>query len=649
VSLLDAALEYLDRGWCVIPIRPETKRPPIKWLEYQRRLPTEEEITRWWTDWPECDVAIVTGAISGHVVVDCDNEDALHAAYDAGMRSPVRVRTKRGTHLYFRHPMDGVRRGPRAGCNVRAVGADWPRINGLDFRGDGSYALLPPSRGYTWDVAAGHDLDDTPVWQDWRPKLAEGGDGFDFEALDLTDVRPLGPDEFVSEWDRAAKFVRDHFPSSLKIPTGFGNGRNERVMRYISECLLEGVFGAELRVRGYAFMREFFAEPLPEPEYQATVRSMEDAERRNHPERFDEKGDYIYRRTPPATVALAPRPAPGGGGSDSAPAAAEPPRRLIRMADAERMLAESAARRYLIEPWLPPASITQVYGYSGHGKSMFVQHAMTALTAGAKYFGPFEIGGVGKVLYLDWEMGQRTIARRLLEMRGIHGDAQDRLQIWTPFLGIGEMNLKSKAGLLELQGVVQEARPDVVVIDTVRSAFPGLQENSAEEWGRINSLAVRLRNAGMAVVMVHHANKPGETGMGREAGSTNQLTVLETQIRITQVYEDEETALQNAGIYDGARERPVWPLLRAKLPDGFQLYMVMEVRYGKVREWTDEHDRVQWIGYAQHTVEDQRMVVSSRSTKQVAKDLALEGVDPGDIADRLGRSLRVVREWLEVS
>ena len=61
------------------------------------------------------------------------------------------------------------------------------------------------------------------------------------------------------------------------------------------------------------------------------------------------------------------------------------------MKDAEQLLKESKAKEYLIEPWLPPNTIVQVFGYSGHGKSMFVQHAMSALCAGRKYFGCFEI------------------------------------------------------------------------------------------------------------------------------------------------------------------------------------------------------------------------------------------------------------------
>ena len=629
---LDAALEYLERGWSVIPIKPEGKRPAIKWREYQERQPTEEEVEQWWTQWPDYDIAIITGEIAGVVVVDCDNEDAAHAAFDAGMRSNIKAKTKRGIHLYFEHPKDGIRRGPRAGVNSR--GADWPRINGLDFRGDGSYALLPPSNNYHWDYPQHvFDWDEMPVWQDWRPSVsAPNPDAdFHFESLDLSAVTPYSQEDHMSEWDRTAKYVRDTFPTSMKIPTGLGNGRNERVMRYISESIMEGYFGAELRVRGFAFMKEFFEDRLDDREFEATVLSMEEAERRNHPDRFDDKGNYVHKPYIKTEKDETNRV-----------------RRLIQMSDAEQLLQESDAKSYLIEPWLPANTIVQVFGYSGHGKSLFVQHAVSALCAGRKYFGPFEIGRPARVLYLDFEMGMATIARRLMEMRQIHGDTEDRLNIWTPFVDKKEIDLNQVEGLMELQEWIGFSNPDVIVIDTIRSAYPGLAENSADEWAKINKLAVKLRNSGLSVIMIHHSNKPSDTGIGREAGSTNQLTVLETQIRVAQVFREKETATQNAGLFDGNYDIPVWPLLESKLPESYRLYMVMEIRYGKVREWTDMHDRVQWIGFAADDKTDEKLVVSSRSTKQKAKDLALDGFDPTTISTRLERPVRLIKDWLEL-
>lgn len=621
----DQALEYLDRGWSIIPIRPSTKRPALKWQEFQTRQPTEEEVERWWTQWPDYGIALVTGELSGVVVVDCDNDESIKAAEDAEMFTPVKVKTKRGLHLYFEHPRDGKRRGPRAGVNSR--GTDWPQINGLDFRGDGSYALLPPSKNYTW-LAPEIDYSDMSPWKDWVPSLQREEGDFHFSNLDLTGVIPISEDDLLGEWDRTAKYVRDTFPNTLKIPTGMGNGRNERVMKYIAEGIKEGYFGAELRVRAMAFMREFFEQALDEREFEATCESIEQAERRNHPENFAPDGKFLLAPQTPETLEETRN------------------RKLINMSDAEQLLKEADAKTYLIEPWLPSNTIVQVFGYSGHGKSLFVQHAMAALSSGKKYFGPFEIGRAASVLYFDFEMGMATIARRLIDLRDIHGDSQDRLNIWTPFVDDKEIDMNTREGIVELEGWIKYARPDVVVIDTIRSAYPGLGENSADEWARVNKLAVRLRNAGMSVIMIHHSNKPSENGIGREAGSTNQLTVLETQIRVAQVFRDEETAKQNAALYDGNYETPVYPMLEAKMPDGFQLYMVMEIRYGKVREWTEMHDRVQWVGFASHNTTNEKMVVSSMSTKQRAKNLALDGVDPLDIANRLNRPLRQVREWL---
>ncbi len=637
-SKLEAALDYWERGWSIIPIKPDIKRPAIKWLEYQDRQPTEEEITEWWTRWPNHDIAIVTGAVSGVVVVDCDNQDAAHAAFDAGMRSPIRVKTKRGHHLYFAHPLDGIRRGPRAGSNTR--GDDWPKINGLDFRGDGGYALLPPSTNYVWDYPRHTlDWDDMPIWQDWVPKIPHDTTGeFKFETLDLGHVKAFTAEDFMSEWDSTAKYIADHFEAGFKLPTGGGNGRNNRLMRYVSECVMDGYWGDELRLRGFAFMREFFAEPLGDREFEATCRSIEEAEKRNHPERFNDKGEYIPR---PESSMISTTAAP-------TPSAPVPVRKLIQMKDAAELARQADAKTFLIEPWLPPQTIVQLVGYSGSGKSMFLQHALGALAAGRKYFGPFEIGRAARILYLDHEMGMATVATRLEEIRSAQGDTADRLNIWTPFIEGKEMNFHKAEDLLELQAWIELARPDVVVIDTVRSAWPGLEENSADAWAPVNQLALRIRNAGMAVILVHHSNKPGESGIQREAGSTNQLTVLETQIRVSQVYEDEQVAKQKAAIWDGDYVTPVWPALQAKVPAGYRLYMVNEIAYGKVREWSDVHDQTQWVGYAAHDDTDSRIVVSSRSTKQKAKDMALSGYEPEIIANMLSRPLRLIRDWLEI-
>ena len=73
-SRLDAALEYLAFGWAVIPAAERSKRPIVKWRGLQETAPTEENVRTWFDRWPNANLSVVTGAISGIVVLDVDIE-----------------------------------------------------------------------------------------------------------------------------------------------------------------------------------------------------------------------------------------------------------------------------------------------------------------------------------------------------------------------------------------------------------------------------------------------------------------------------------------------------------------------------------------------------------------------------------------------
>ena len=84
-GILDAALEYLERGWSIIPVRvsgEEKKIPLIRWREFQERAPTEEEVRKWFSVWPDAGLALITGHISKVYIVDCDNQEAIDKAME---------------------------------------------------------------------------------------------------------------------------------------------------------------------------------------------------------------------------------------------------------------------------------------------------------------------------------------------------------------------------------------------------------------------------------------------------------------------------------------------------------------------------------------------------------------------------------------
>ena len=69
-NFLQAALDYAGRGYSVIPVRGD-KKPFISWTEHQKRRATAEDIQEWAAKYPGASVGIVTGEISGILVIDC--------------------------------------------------------------------------------------------------------------------------------------------------------------------------------------------------------------------------------------------------------------------------------------------------------------------------------------------------------------------------------------------------------------------------------------------------------------------------------------------------------------------------------------------------------------------------------------------------
>lgn len=165
-SMEDWALDYLARGWSIIPVQPHDKRPTIRWAEYQHRRPREEEIRLWFRRREGLNIGIVTGELSGLVVLDIDTshggDESLKRveAHHGGLPSTVQAITGGGgRHLYFHHPGGIVR-------NKVAI------LPGVDLRGDGGYAVAPPSlhvsgKRYVWKTScAPYDVDiaEMPSW-----------------------------------------------------------------------------------------------------------------------------------------------------------------------------------------------------------------------------------------------------------------------------------------------------------------------------------------------------------------------------------------------------------------------------------------------------------------------------------------------------
>jgi archaellum biogenesis ATPase FlaH len=169
-SVLQAALEYLRLGFSVIPLHG--KRATIKWEEYQKRGP-EEALVRQWFGGNDSNLGIVTGKVSGLLVLDADGLEGMETIVSKDLLLPLTptAKTGKGTHFYFRYP---------DGHEIRNFARKLP---GLDLRGQGGYVVAPPSlhetgARYMWEHPPDKvPLADPPVWLVELCRNTNGGIG----------------------------------------------------------------------------------------------------------------------------------------------------------------------------------------------------------------------------------------------------------------------------------------------------------------------------------------------------------------------------------------------------------------------------------------------------------------------------------------
>jgi hypothetical protein len=175
-ELLSAALGYAARGWPVFPLHTPVEggcscgksgckdigKHPRTYNGLLAATTNVRAIEEWWTRWPDANVGVRTGAISGLLVLDIDprqgGDDALHELEQEHGTLPVTASVKTpggGQHYHFTHPGGEVR---------GSAGEVGP---GIDIRADGGYVLVPPSVGasgcaYEQDEEA--QLASAPAW-----------------------------------------------------------------------------------------------------------------------------------------------------------------------------------------------------------------------------------------------------------------------------------------------------------------------------------------------------------------------------------------------------------------------------------------------------------------------------------------------------
>jgi hypothetical protein len=134
-NILSHALQYAEAGYSVIPVNTNSKKPLIKWTPYQTKRATPEEITEWFSKWPDAGIGLVTGKISNLFVIDADTPEAIawvESQLPESLVCPIAETPRGGRHYYFSYE----------GCSLTVGTQIFP---GVDYRGEGGYIIAPPS------------------------------------------------------------------------------------------------------------------------------------------------------------------------------------------------------------------------------------------------------------------------------------------------------------------------------------------------------------------------------------------------------------------------------------------------------------------------------------------------------------------------
>tara|TARA_R110001632_G_scaffold26280_1_gene71140 strand:+ start:16099 stop:18213 length:2115 start_codon:yes stop_codon:yes gene_type:complete len=251
MNLKEWAVAYCELGFQVIPIG-EDKKPLVKWKEYQLTEQEPELVEELWDRFPTAGIAVITGELSGIVVVDCDDEQSIREFEKLGCTTPVMQTTKRGRHYFFKHPKRVIKNA-----------TTWRGIKNIDVRGDGGLVKVYPSNGYKWELPLDVKVSDIPFelpdweFEDYVPEVTVDGV-----------VRDILPDDFSA-----------------------GN-RNDMMTRLVGKLIVDNpaAWGKELFLLALTENEKRCKPPLDQDEVKIIVVSVMQMHKKNNPDEFNADG-----------------------------------------------------------------------------------------------------------------------------------------------------------------------------------------------------------------------------------------------------------------------------------------------------------------------------------------------------------------------
>ena len=510
---LPTALDYANRGWRIVPIRPGEKRPALtNWQNIASNDP--DVITEWFTG-PYADhgIGIATGPDTGIFVLDVDITDTkagdetladLEHQYGRLPETLMSITGSGGWHLLYNYPPHleirndaGRRLGP-----------------GLDIRGIGGQIVAPPTihpngNAYQWDEGC-QTISDAPQWLLQLLTTPEP------TQPPPTISKPSDTDSIAARYNQQTTWPQllqaDGWTLAATLPTG------ETQWTRPGKDIREGI-SATCGHEGRDILTTFTSSIpwLPEDSYSRfgyyACRhhngNRSAAATHLHTQETQTLDNYFTNQliTPEPTLETTP----------------ETRIELAHLVDWTKLWTDDRPdEEWLAEPIIPKGRAIALYAPAKAGKSTIVLAIVAAVATGGRILGQTRATPTN-VLYLDYEMTEDDLIERLTELG--YGP-QDNLEKLHYALLPSLPPLDTIEGANALLELVDRTQAELVVVDTFGRAVEGDEDRADTVRAFYRHTGLSLKARGVAVLRTDHSGKSVEKGMRGSSAKADDVDVV---------------------------------------------------------------------------------------------------------------------------
>lgn len=457
-SVLAQANEYIDQGWSILPVKPSEKRPYMtNWLQYQHTRATKEMADSWFTSLTGAGVGMVTGRISGVVVLDIESYCSIPID-ELLRRYPTQMISRTGTggyHLFYLYPNGVSKIANRVGI-----------FEGADIRADGGFIVLPPTRHPNGKL------------YEWVKKGPLGV--FPKALLDIQSQPKAQGDGWITE---ALRGVSE-------------GGRNDACARLAGYFFHKGL-NADIVEALLTEWNERNDPPLPMREIRTTIKSIE-----RSCAVVDGQFTSVEYEDDTKTASKAPENSTFD---------------LLRMRDYVKGYGGEGAT-WLVQDWLPDKSITFLVSPPESYKTWILLDLAVSISTGLPFLGQARINKTGPAMIIQQEDSHGGLTERLAliaeqKMGMAVSLGNEAWQIpCIPDLPIyihpsRMLRFDNDKVLKELEEQIKTIKPRVILIDPLYSTTSGVDNYMADLANQMMILKTWRDKYGCSFVLAHHSKK----------------------------------------------------------------------------------------------------------------------------------------------